>query len=462
MNTAIIDLNDAGIRLCLNHDIVADSPGYAVITPDELVLGNQAVEQARLHPLQTNSQFWNQLSLEPVQSSNTLVRHHADLAFAHLSELHQQFPFEQAVFAVPAHYSHEQLSLLLGITQECPFNTVGLIDSAVATAAPYTCSGTSLYIDIQLHQTVISQIVTDDSVKRQRVEIVPGIGLMQFYDRWAKMLADEFIQQTRFDPLHHAATEQALFNQLPQWVSNCQKGRENLIELERKSISLAPSAWVKQVQPLYDQLTQAAQRFAPETGTHLFCDRAQMLPQLEQLWPGAILTSKEALVESCRQHQALITGEPGALNFVTQLPASETPRLTPATTDSGSMRKTDTRDAHTRTNGTLQTENNPQNDARHAALHILWDCDAYPLEPGKHYLNFSEQAFFTQEPDSTSWCALERSPTGIELHLLNDQPIYLNGEMAESQRPVQPGDTLGLSAQSAPKNSVKLIRVRSY
>ena len=62
MDIGILELNDAGLRLSLGNVHSAASPGYATIEGDNLLLGTQAMQRARLNPLYTNSQFWHRLS----------------------------------------------------------------------------------------------------------------------------------------------------------------------------------------------------------------------------------------------------------------------------------------------------------------------------------------------------------------------------------------------------------------
>ena len=48
------------------------------------------------------------------------------------------------------------------------------------------------------------------AVKRTAVKVIDDVGLLAIQDKCVNHIADLFVQQSRFDPLHHAATEQAL------------------------------------------------------------------------------------------------------------------------------------------------------------------------------------------------------------------------------------------------------------
>jgi hypothetical protein len=61
MDIGIFQLNDAGLRLSLGNKHSNASPGYATVNGDSLILGTQAMQRARLHPLQSNYQFWHRV-----------------------------------------------------------------------------------------------------------------------------------------------------------------------------------------------------------------------------------------------------------------------------------------------------------------------------------------------------------------------------------------------------------------
>ena len=121
MSLAIFNLNDTGIQLSLDGDLLRSSPGYAVLDNNDLMIGELAASNTKLLPRWTNSRFWSQLTTAPLQGGSSQIRHHADLAFAHLEELWKPVSEKatQALFVVPGYYSAENLSLLLGMAKEC-------------------------------------------------------------------------------------------------------------------------------------------------------------------------------------------------------------------------------------------------------------------------------------------------------------------------------------------------------
>ena len=89
------------------------------------------------------------------------------------------------LLAVSGSMQRDQLALLLGIVQQCPFSAVGLVHRSVALgslhAGPAACSTWK----IQLHQAVITELAQrDGQVELQRTLPLPGTGLLQVQENW--------------------------------------------------------------------------------------------------------------------------------------------------------------------------------------------------------------------------------------------------------------------------------------
>jgi len=233
LSTAIIELNDSGI-LCHapgRAEAALTSPGYALLQNQGVITGQQALGQAWLQPQQSFNQYWYQLSLSPLSVSNQHARHHADLAYAQLQQLYADAGQpQQMIFAMPSNTTAEHLGILLGLVKASPFNAAGLVDAAVAAASQSGLKGTLLHADIQLHTTVLSELNSAERVQRQTARQYPDIPLKAIHDTWAQFIADRFIHEYRYDPLHTAAGEQQLHDRLPGWIA--QLNAETEIETE--------------------------------------------------------------------------------------------------------------------------------------------------------------------------------------------------------------------------------------
>jgi hypothetical protein len=73
---------------------------------------------------------------------------------------------------------------------------------------------------MQLHQSVLSVGRTKGttlSIVEQ--EVFPDLGLLQIYNSVARHISDLLVDSVRYDPLHTAKGEQAIFDQLPDWLT---------------------------------------------------------------------------------------------------------------------------------------------------------------------------------------------------------------------------------------------------
>lgn len=424
MSIGIIELNDAGLRVGSTEaaELLHESLGLAVLEGENLLLGAAAMAQSRLHPLQSNSWFWHRLSMEPLPLRSSHYRHHADLAYGQLLALHQSIPeCKDIIFALPATYTHEQMALLLGIVEQCSFRAVGLVDSAVAASAHHVRRHKAVHLDLQLHQCVLTELeLTDGYLHGQRVEVLPGLGLLDFWDRWAKTIADQFIDQCRFDPLHSAPSEQSLYDQLPQWMAGYGHSDELFMEVSGKSIKLTRAAFVRAVAPLYEQIDKRRKQLGGPDLQLLVSDRLKILPGLSELLrrDGQLVETLPAdAVLHCLQKNAASIVQDGVLHFNRMLP--------------GAMDVPDSPVRDVAPTAAPKTEEEPSFPV---ALHLLVDHRAYPINSAPLYLNREQGRIVADESEAD--CLLLRQDDAVLAKALGSGA-------ALDQQLLRPGDRLG-------------------
>jgi len=247
MTVVALELNDAGISAVRDgaSDVLAipESPGYAVVEDGTLVTGVDARARARLKPRFTHTQFWDALDTTPLSRPFPSKLSRADLAHTHLKQVWESLQaddgVDEAVLAVPGWYSLEQLGLILGMARACDISINGMIDSALAAAAgvsgPSAASPVhAVHLDIHLHRVSAARIVREDRLVRENTVVNDDVGLIPLYDAWATFLAQSFVRQTRYDPLHSAESEQELYDLLPAWL-------ETFIDDDEATLSLRPT-----------------------------------------------------------------------------------------------------------------------------------------------------------------------------------------------------------------------------
>ena len=260
----ILEINDCSVRLT-DHDQVFRKSGFALYEDNWVATGEDAQSRYRLRPLNGNDTFWQQLNLDPLNNASGLIKHSADLVYHHLSELlrasnnNAETALQPVIIAYPGFYRDEQLSLLLGICQSLNLPVAGLINSALLHASGQD-NGHCTVVEQYLHQTLISEVsISEDRVQITDSQLLSNTGWVALCDALVRAISDEFIRQTRFNPRHDAEHEQALYNQLPQWLAQIQSG-ESTVQVAEQSITLGfnllADAGQQVLQPVFDALAQ--------------------------------------------------------------------------------------------------------------------------------------------------------------------------------------------------------------
>ncbi len=157
MSLKVIELNDNALRVGDESGILVESPGFALAGNKQLQLGEIAKQQARLQPTNSYNKYLHELSLDPI-SHAVGIRHAADIAYAHLLHLAEEGGVDaDMIFAVPGNFTHQQLAILLGLAKSSPFNTIGMVDSALGAAYWAGYAESIIYAEMQLHQVVLTK-----------------------------------------------------------------------------------------------------------------------------------------------------------------------------------------------------------------------------------------------------------------------------------------------------------------
>ncbi len=241
MSTLAIEINDAGLVIADADSVLAVEPGYALAGKRGIVTGEEARRQARRQPRHVSNRYWANLSADSGSAGLPGVDSAAELAYRQLASIWDQFRARatQVALVVPGHYDTDQLGLLLGMAQECEMPVRVMVNAAAAASdRPYPgCQ--LLYADASLHRMSVTALDQADGVIVRDEQGVEGLGLAQLMDRWAKRVAELFVAATRFDPFHHADSEQALYDQLPEWLAAVERNGSAELTLEHAGESIS-------------------------------------------------------------------------------------------------------------------------------------------------------------------------------------------------------------------------------
>lgn len=224
--TVLLEINDTQLRVISSDsadvggspNVQVDQPAAAAFHEGALVFGDAAIAVSRTHPQHFSQRYLMSLSSQPLPVALGPARNQADLVFHHLKSLQVT---GDAVLAVPGYLSNEQLGLLLGVCAEAGINVRLFVDTTLLYAGGAPLPQSSHCLDIEQHRLVLTRLGNAGAVLRaEECKGIDGLGANHMLEGWMSVIADEFVQHTRFDPLHAGPTEQQLFDQVRTWCAN--------------------------------------------------------------------------------------------------------------------------------------------------------------------------------------------------------------------------------------------------
>jgi hypothetical protein len=333
MSFAILQLNDQALLIQAADGSLHSEPGFARLTSAGIETGETARASAWREPQHSYSQFWAQLNEAPLPASESWARHHADIAYAQLRGLWQQAgsPDELTVL-VPGSFNDTQLGLLLGMIGALPAQARAIIDSALA--ACFGARDRTLFIDVQLHQAVLTVCRADDgSMRITDQEVFPDVGMLQIENSLARHISNLLIASHRYDPLHESAIEQAIFDQLPGWLLHLGWDDEIASTLPSERGELP---FILRRQDVRELVAERLGSLASFLDRHRDCHRllahaSGLLAGLSDEFSAAEVAAQTAATGNCLSNHELITGQIDGVYRVREL------RLDTALPDAGAV-----------------------------------------------------------------------------------------------------------------------------
>jgi len=286
-----IHINDAGITLLNKDQIVYREPGFAWLGNDKLTTGKEAFSKARIDPRRIQHRFWSELVTEPLRDSRFTHLSAADLVSRQLEDMWRTCGsgVSEVYVAVPSYMNAQHLGLFLGIAGELEIPVVAMVDAAVAATRREYRNAVPVHIDISLHATTLTRLTQQGAVQSDRSDVLDSCGVHAFYDRWLNTVAEAFVQQSRFDPLHTAETEQMLVNRLGGWLTEASRSDHVAMELEYSgttyNASLESLSLIGAAAPFYQEIASKLRAIfrAEDIPAIQVSDRIARLPGLTEM-----------------------------------------------------------------------------------------------------------------------------------------------------------------------------------
>ncbi len=458
MAVAAIEIDDAGLTAVREGAVAlsASSPGYAIYDRTGLSTGWAALRRSRLAPRHTCTSFWDRLDRAPLREPFPPGLSHADLAHAHLSSVWSEVNenVARAILLVPPWYGDAEHGLLLGISRACGIPVTGMVDSTLAAALGLE-GDSAIHLDIHLHRSTACRVARADRLRRDKGRSEEGVSVLSLLNAWAGLIAEEFVKQTRFDPLHSAAAEQELHDSLPNLLESLRVRESEIVAIDsedrRYEAEILRGDLVQLASANYRRIVGLARSIDSGIEPRVrISSRLAALPGFSELLAEELSTDVVPLppgiaiqnVLHFRNRLPHAAGNDGAIAFVASLPL-EDPRSDPAVPTPGALRKA----------------------LEGAPTHVLWEGVAHPLDPGPFFLGVAI-------PEGSRGLNLSGAVAGIsrshctlrrveEKWMVEDHSrygSYLNGRRVEESAALRAGDRLRVGT---PGIEVQLIEVRS-
>ncbi len=242
----ILDLDDWALSLFADGQLRYSEPAAALDTRENITFGKAAMAEARIHPRRVNQSYLARLDAEPLPQAFHHARNHADLLYHHLrtvAQAHASLTRDPVLVCVRSATTPEQLGLVLGIAAECGIRVGAFVDRGVATiaslggdpGAPEGRATEHIALELGAEQGELCHVALGIDAARSHLREFPGLGLNQIQDGWVNIIADYFIRNSRFDPLHAATTEQQLYDKVRAWFASGEQEAAITIEHQQET-----------------------------------------------------------------------------------------------------------------------------------------------------------------------------------------------------------------------------------
>ncbi|MBM4220927.1 MAG: FHA domain-containing protein [Gammaproteobacteria bacterium] len=308
-----IDLNDAAVAVVNETGLLHVEPAYVVVADGPARFGADALPVLKRWPRVTSVRYWRELTAAPLPRPLRAFESNAEIVAAHLRRLwlsHGTSSQRGLVCATPPWWTSEQVGVLIDITRKYDVAILGLVDASVAAVRNEYPGRELLHIDAGLHTLTLTQIRQSGQAGVGEREFFPSLGVESLQRLATELIARRFIEYSRFDPLHSAEMEQALFDRLPEWLGRVARDVDARLELksgeDRFRATIDAADFRERMAAACEPLLQRLRSRIVMRGPHVL-----QVPQRLTDFPG-VLDSLMRLPE-CEIHVL----EPGAAAFGT-------------------------------------------------------------------------------------------------------------------------------------------------
>lgn len=206
-HTVALALDDRALAVASDGRVLSVRPSVVHRLGEQR--GLSALDIARRRPVDVSARHWRDLAGDDdaaaMASAELERRLSADVAQG----------AETIWLAVGAAYSPSALGRVLGVTRALNWPVAGFVDAAVATVAALALERHAIVVEMGLSSVGATLVDSGAVVRRRRGVSSTRGGFADLQQSWLDLISVAMVKSTRFDPLHEAVSEQALFDALP-------------------------------------------------------------------------------------------------------------------------------------------------------------------------------------------------------------------------------------------------------
>ena len=427
------EVSDVLLRLRYHGETRYEQSGVAYLTEDTTVLGDDALAQLFIHPVQCQTTFWQRMNEDAIEPRTRSIGKNSDLVFNQIVDAFANSSTgiqDPGWVVVPSDFDSDQVGLLYGIFEYKHLRPRGFLDAALVAGFKGTVSDSAFHIDLQLQRTVVTQLYQHDGqIEVDTVKSLPSAGYLQFVQRWIDTVAKRSLDETRFDPRVAGTTEQQVFDRLSEGIT---AGQEIVISVEHRgetrTTSLLQDELAASAGDIYDRILSEC-----NPGTHLILsEHVVRLPGFLEYVAGSGRTAEvcpsDAVVEAVSHINDEIA-EDSEVELHKSIHRDKT------ATSSSFRPRPDVKRTDTATRSLVPT-------------HALLDDAAYPIGAQRSI-----------SIDDVEVCSLYRADDAVMLRPHDGRETYVNGKSIDGSTIVSSGDHVRIGDGTQDAKEIVLIRV---
>ncbi|HET9391619.1 MAG TPA: FHA domain-containing protein [Steroidobacteraceae bacterium] len=252
MSALALELDDRALSLARSGQLLVTAPGAAFVGPSP-GRGLQPWRSVRAQPTNTSTRHLGAVlsGLVGADREASLVRE----GLRRLIPEQSLLAGERIWIAAPARAEARGLAAVFAIAQQLSLPVAGFVDAATASVAALGPPLPAIVLELGLHHAAATVIDVESGYARRRRAVKSEAGgLIELYQAWLGLISATMVRRTRFDPLHDAAIEQALFDVLPELAREAVKTGGATAQVvkgvERFQVELTRDQFVSAAEPI--------------------------------------------------------------------------------------------------------------------------------------------------------------------------------------------------------------------